>query len=496
MQLILGALICMVLSGGAVWLVMSWKLQSETAACSLRAEGDIKGLQSTVTELRNNIVIMKAAADEKNQEIANLQKQVTAESELKAGFQSQLYEVRSQLEELPLLRREKELRITAETKLDECIANLEDQKRILADARAQLTDTFSALSADALSRNNDAFLRLARSSFETIQAQAKGELEARQNAVGGLVGPLTDALMRYEKQIKEMEAARQTAYGSLDEHLRALAGVNKELQKETGNLVTALRAPQVRGRWGEMTLRRTAELAGMVDHCDFNLQETVENEGNRQRPDMIVNLPGDRRIVVDAKVPLQAFLNAINAPTEADRAAQLARHGQLVRAHMNQLSARSYWEQFDKAPDVVVLFLPGESFFGAAAEQDPTLIEDGMEKRVLLATPTSLMALLRSVAYGWRQEDIAKNALEISELGKLVHDRIRTFVGHFESLGSALTKSVDSFNKARASLESRVLPAARRFKELKTTAGEEIIEVTPIDALPFATSTSDALGDG
>jgi DNA recombination protein RmuC len=338
------------------------------------------------------------------------------------------------------------------------------------------------LASEALKSNNQAFIALAKSTFETVQVQARGDLEIRQKAIEGLVGPLREALDRYEKQIQEMERVRQTAYGSLEEHLKLLATEAERLEKETGTLATALKGgPQVRGRWGELTLRRVAELAGMSEHCDFTEQETLATDSGRLRPDMIVNLPGSRRIIVDAKAPLQAFLEAAAAITEAERIEKLKRHGELVRAHMNQLGARAYWEQFDQAPEIVVLFLPGESFFSAALEQDRTLIEDGMEKRVVLATPTTLIALLRAVAYGWRQEQVARNAQVISELGKELHDRIKPFVAHLEALGGALENAVANYNRAVGSLEQRVLPSARRFRELGAAAGEEIVELEPID---------------
>jgi len=386
-------------------------------------------------------------------------------------------------------RMEAERRAAAEARLQEVQNKLEEEKKLLQEARQELSNTFNALASEALKSNNRAFIDLAKSTFETIQAQAKGDLETRQKAIEGLVSPLRETLGRYEVQIQEMERIRQGAYATLEDHLKLLTAGAERLEKETGTLATALRGgPQVRGRWGEMTLRRVAELAGMSRHCDFTEQETFDTDAGRLRPDMVVNLPGGRRIAVDAKVPLQAFLDAAAASTEKERKEHLARHGQLVRAHMNQLGARAYWDQFEHAPEIVVLFLPGESFFSAALEQDRTLIEDGMEKRVVLATPTTLIALLRAVAYGWRQEQVERNAQEISDLGKELYDRIRIFLGHFEAVGSSLHRATESFNKAVGSLESRVLPSARKFKQLGAATGDEIIGLEPVDETPRAVS--------
>jgi len=426
--------------------------------------------------------------------------QVEAEGRTRAAestaneLRAQLESLRQKVEELQTkLRTEGEQRAGAEARLQEAQANLEEEKKLLDEAQHKLADTFNALAAEALKSNNQAFVALAKSTFETIQAQAKGDLDTRHKAIEGLVSPLRDAVDRYEREILEMEKARQKAYGTLDEQLRSLAEANQKLQEETTHLANALSSPvKVRGRWGEMTLRRVVELAGMSEHCDFTEQETIATESGRQRPDMIVNLPGGRRIAVDAKVPLQAFIDAVDPEKpESERKEAMESHGKLVRDHMNQLAERRYWEQVGPELELVVLFLPGESFFSAALEQDRALIEDGMRKKVVLATPTTLIALLRSAAYLWQQEKVAQNAKRISDLGKELHDRLKTFVGHFQTLGSSIERAVDSYNKAVGSLESRVLPSARRFKELGAATGDEIIDLEPVDETPRALAAPD-----
>lgn len=483
------------LAGIAIGALIAWfwatsKSRSEFSDYRIQAEGNLRVAEATATGHLTKQAELRSGWDAATRELAQAQERWRVESEQRAVAQSELKQAKSSLDEFFAVRdkldAESQLRVAVETKLHESEVNLREQKKLLDEATTRLTDTFGSLSAEALKSNNQAFLALAKSTFETIQAQAKGDIESRQKAIDSLVAPLKESLDNYGKQVVEMEKSRESAYGRLDEQLKTMAGASQQLQKETGSLVTALRAPQTRGRWGEMTLRRTAELAGMSQHCDFDEQETMTTETGRQRPDMIVNLPGGRRIVVDAKVPLQAFLDAASATNEEDRHAQLARHAQLVRAHMNQLASRGYSEQFDFSPEVVVLFLPGESFFAAALEEDRTLIEDSMERRVILSTPTTFIALLKSIAYGWRQEKMAENAQAISELGKQLYERLKTFVGHFEGVGGALSRAVDAYNKATGSLESRVLPSARRFKEMGAATGEEIIVVEPVDEAPRA----------
>jgi DNA recombination protein RmuC len=478
---------------GCLWmLTLSRK---RLASLQVDAEGKIRAAEATIVERTSKSDELQKAVVALAAEKQNLLEHVRSETAARAARESEVTQLRISLENQSVLhdrfKLEGELRVKAETQLAEAQTNLEEQKKLLQESKVQLVETFNALSADALKSNNKAFLDLAKSTFQTIQAQATGELQTQEKAIEGVVVPLRQALERYEVQLHQVETARVNAYSSLEEQIRALAGGNAQLQKETGSLVSALRSPHVRGRWGEMTLRRAAELAGMSQHCDFTEQETFEGEDGRLRPDMMVNLPGDRRIVVDVKAPLQAFLDASNAATEEERVAHLARHAQLVRSHMEQLGSKNYWEQFEHAPEIVVLFLPGESFFAAALEQDKTLIEDGMERRVILATPTTLIALLRAIAFGWRQESIAQNAKEISELGKQLYDRIATFVTHLEAVGNGLERSVDAYNRAIGSLELRVLPSARKFKELGAATGEDIPLIETVDDAPRSLEVPD-----
>lgn len=404
-------------------------------------------------------------------------------------------ELRQQVErqrtEAAAVRRElletQQARTVAETRLAEATTQLADQKALLDHARVELVQAFQALSGEALKQNNEAFLKLAAVSFETLHAKAEGELAQRQQAIDSLVRPLHESLRRYDEQIRLIEQARQAAYGGLDQHLKALAESHQRLQQETGNLVKALRAPTVRGRWGEITLRRVAELAGMVDHCDFIEQAGVSGEEGRLRPDMVVQLPGDRQIVVDAKTVLAAYLDAHEAPDDAQRLQALRRHAEQVRSRLDELSLKAYWTQFERAPEFVVLFLPGEQFLGAALDHDPRLIEEGFARGVVLATPATLIALLRAVAYGWRQEQLAAHAEEAGKLGKDLYERMAVLAEHLNDVGLALGKSVAAYNRAVGSLETRILPAARRFKELGVSSDKEIPVLEPAELIPRKT---------
>ena len=417
-----------------------------------------------------------------------------------AATQAMLEGLRRQEEALRLeldglrgkLEAEQQARVAAATSLEAERKNLEEQRALLQDAQSRLADTFKALSSEVLGAQSESFLQLAGQSFNTLLAESKGDLSARQDAIASIIQPLKDAVERYENGIKEIEANRQEAYGSLKQHLAQLGEAQTQLQRETANLVTALRKPQVRGRWGEITLRRLAELAGMVNRCDFYEQQSVPAEERLVRPDMIVHLPGDRQVIVDSKVALDAYLDAIEASSEELKQQHLARHAAQVRRHMEQLGSKAYWDRLSTAPEFVVLFLPGDPFLGAAVERDATLIEDGMAQRIVIATPNTLIALLLAVYHGWRQEEIAKNAQLISELGKQLYKRVSTMWEHLDNLRNAIDKSVDAWNRVVGSLEHQVLPSIRRFRELKATTAEEIPQLEEVDRTTRALPPSPA----
>jgi DNA recombination protein RmuC len=371
------------------------------------------------------------------------------------------------------LATERAARIQADTRLEGEQRAVAEQRALLEEARGQLTETFKALSSEALRDTQSSFLTL-----------ADERLKGREQAIDALVHPLKEALQRVERQAQQLESKREGAYATLEQQVSTLRGTSEELRRETLNLVTALRGSQARGRWGELTLKRVVELAGLSEHCDFDEQVHLKGEGGALRPDMVVHLPGSRDIVVDAKVPLAAYLDALEAPRPEDRNAALLRHAAQMRQHMNTLGSKAYWSQFSTSLDLVVMFVPGEVFMAAAAEQDRSLLEDGIGKGVLVATPSTLVVMLRSIAYGWKQERLASSALEIRDLGRELYERLRTLAGHLDRIGVTLGQSVRAYNDAVGSLELRVLPKAREFRDLGAGEGEEIRRLKGVEQVP------------
>jgi len=378
---------------------------------------------------------------------------------------------------------EQRLRATAEKDAEAQRANLIEQRRLLDDAQVKLREAFQSLAGEALKASSDQFIELAKSKFDSLQKEAEGDLEHRKIAIQAMVDPLQTALEGLRSEVSRVESARQEAYGSLRTEVQLLATTNKELREETGSLVNSLKQPQVKGKWGELTLRRVVELAGMVPHCDFMEQQSVDTEEGRLRPDLIVHLPGGTQIVVDAKVPLHAVFKAVSAQSDAEYREAMIQHASLIRDHIRGLSGKEYWKQFEPTPEFVVLFVPGESFFSAALEQDRTLIEDAIDKRVVLASPTTLIALLRAIAYGWKQQIVAENAERIKDLGKELYDRVVTFAEHLSEIAKGLERANRAYNSAVASFDSRLIPSARKLREMGV-GSEEVPPVEPVETFP------------
>jgi len=426
----------LIFGGLAVWLM----LRADTHNAYARAKAEMEAEHRALTERLSG----------KEARIAELTRD---RDELKAELEEQ----RKQNAGLEAARAELEVRLAHNEQA------AQDKLALLDEAREKFSEAFKALSADALKSNNQAFLDLAKTSLEKLQADAHGDLESRQKAIAELLKPLRDSLGQVDANLRELEKTRAADYAGLSEQVNALRRMQEVLRTETSNLVNALRTPSVRGRWGEIQLRRVVEMAGMSPHCDFDEQANVETENGRQRPDMVIHLPNQRQVVVDAKVSLKAYLEALDATGEETRTAKLREHASQVKAHLQRLGGKTYWEQFSPAPEFVVAFLPGEAFFSAALEQDPGLIEYGAQHRVILATPTTLIALLKAVAYGWQQEKLAQSAQEISNLGRSLYGRLRT----------PAPQPVDKFPRSLRAIEGAVTDSDTPAPELPAAVGQE-----------------------
>ena len=431
------------------------------------------------------------AISDANMELATLSERLDAKDaqihELRSFNEKTITELKNTQEKL---ETEVHKRSVVETVLNEERKNTLEKMSFLNEAQTKLSDAFKALSAEALKTNNQSFFETAKTTFERFYDKAQVDLEQRQKAISEVVQPVKETLMTVDQKIQDLEKSRVVAYTALTEQIRFLSTTQSQLKNETANLVKALRTPNVRGRWGEIQLRRVVEIAGMIEYCDFIEQESSNTEDGRLRPDMVIKLPNKRSIVVDSKVPLAAYLEALESESDEKKSECMKNHARQVRTHFTKLGSKSYWEQFDQSPEFVVLFLPGESFFSAALENDPSLIELGVGQGVVIATPTTLISLLKAVAFGWRQEKVAENALQISELGKELFERLRVLTEHMEGVGKGLDRAIDSYNKAIGSFESRVLVSARKFTELGASGDkEDLPELVPIEKVARSSQT-------
>lgn len=457
-------------ASAALGVVVGWVVGGARARLQAQAEGEAR-FRDLETGLRGQLREAEGQARAAGATVDELRRQVEDERTAVDDLES---EVRGTHAE----------RAALVARLEESERNLKAQRELLEQAEKRLSNAFSTVAADALRLNNESFLTLAAEKLSAAQQASAQDMGQRQQAIESLVKPVQESLSKVDAKIAQLEQARGEAYGRLTAQVAMLADSQTQLRNETTNLVRALRAPAVRGRWGEVQLKRVVEMAGMLEHCDFGQQVTLGGSDGKLRPDLLVRLPGQRHVVVDAKVPLEAYLDAVAATDDDERARRLRDHAQQVRAHLQKLGAKNYWEQLAGSPEFVVLFLPGEAFFSAALEAAPSLLEEGVGHRVLIATPTTLIALLQTVQVAWREERIAENAQKISEQGRVLHKAATTLFEHWAKLGRAIDSVNGHFNAAVGSLDKRVIPAARKLEELGAGSSKDVPELLRVDVRP------------